>query len=307
MNKCRFILSACLVGLLGALPACHKSGGSSSQSGNIYVAGYSGTLGSSTKGNFWENGQLMLVPNSTPITAMCIADSNLYLLAGNTYWINDYPHVLPYANIQSTSAIAVSGSVVYVVATIDTSHAVYFRNDSLIDLTPGIYTALDDAAAATGIAISGSDIYISGNLHDSAVYWKNGDVNYLPGGYTTTCIAVSGTNVFVAGYSETNQPVYWANGVLHVLQPQFAEVNCIAASGSDVYVGGATGGVDNALYWKNGVAVPLPGGAVDFGIQVIGGSVYAAGVADPGLAVYWVNGVMYSLGEGSASSIAVGN
>ena len=37
-----------------------------------------------------------------------------------------------------------------------------------------------------------------------------------------------------------------------MLQPQFAAVTCIAASGNDVYVGGATGAVDNALYWKNG-------------------------------------------------------
>jgi hypothetical protein len=300
-------MTAIPVCFLVLFPSCRKSGGSSSSSGNIYVAGYSGTLGPTTQGIFWENGQVMLVPNSTPITAMCVADSNLYLLAGNTYWVNDFPHVLPYPNISSSSAIAVSGSDVYVVVVIDTLHAVYFKNDSLIDLTPGIEVSLDYSAASTGIAISGSDIYISGNLHDSAVYWKNGVVNYLPGGYQAIGIAVSDTNVFVAGYDETNEPVYWRNGVMHTLQPQYAELYCIAASGNDVYVGGATGGVDNALYWKNGVPVALLGGAVDFGILVKGNDVYAAGLADPGLAVYWVNGAMHSLGQGSASSIAVGN
>jgi hypothetical protein len=293
--------------VVASLVSCHKSGGSSSQeSGTIYVAGYAGDLSAGTAGAFWENGQYMIVPQSTPITAMCVADSDLYLLAGNTYWKNDFPHVLPYANISSSSAIAVLGSDVYVVAQIDTPHAIYFKNDSLVDLTPGIETQLDYAAAANGIAISENDLYICGNLHDSAVYWKNGTMHYLPGGYEAIAIAVSGSNVFAAGYNDMMQPVYWRNGVVQPLQPQTAAVNCIAASGDDVYVGGETGGVDKAIYWKNGSGVLLAGGAVDYGILVQGSTIYAAGVADPGFAVYWVNGVMHSLGTGSASSIAVG-
>jgi len=232
---------------------------------------------------------------------MCVSGSDLYFAGGNTYWKNDFAHVLPYVHVSSSSAIAVSDTDVYVVAQIDTPHAVYFKNDSLIDLTPGIVTQLDDAAGATGIAISGSDIYICGNLHDTAVFWKNGAVNYLPGGYQAIGIAVSDANVFVAGYNDMNQPVYWRNGVLHPLQPQDAQVTCIAAFGNDVYVGGATGGVNYALYWKNGVSVPLVGGAVDFALLVKGGTIYAAGLADPGLAVYWVNGKMHTLGTGSAS------
>ena len=301
------IKSAIPLFLLVLLLSCHKSGGGSPEgSGTIYVAGYSGSLSSNTAGAFWENGQYMIVPQSKPIMAMCVADSDLYLLAGNTYWKNDFPHQIPYANISSSSAIAVSGSDVYVVAQIDTQHAVYFKNDSLVDLTPGIEVQLDYSATATGIAISGNDIYICGNLHDTAVYWKNGTINYLAGGYQAVAIAVSGDNVFVAGYSDMEQPVYWRNGVLSVLQPQFAQVTCIAASGNDVYIGGATGGVNQAMYWKNGKGMPLAGGAVDYGILVRGNSLYAAGVANPGLAVYWVNGVIHSLGAGSASSIAVG-
>jgi hypothetical protein len=45
------------------------------------------------------------------------------------------------------------------------------------------------------------------------VYWKNGVINYLTGGYAANYIAVSGENVYVTGTAAASY-VYWVNGQL---------------------------------------------------------------------------------------------
>ena len=69
----------------------------------------------------------------------------------------------------------------------------------------------------------------------------------------------------------------------------------------DIYVGGATYNEKTrkhtALYWKNGVSVPLTDGQTDAEVRamaVVGNNVYAAGTVH-GQAVYWKNGQMISL------------
>jgi hypothetical protein len=69
---------------------------------------------------------------------------------------------------------------------------------------------------------------------DKAVYWKNGVINYLPDGYSAESIAVSGNNVYVTGNSN-NRAAYWINGQLHVLG-QYDAVSGIVVSGTDVYM-----------------------------------------------------------------------
>ncbi len=124
-------------------------------------------------------------------------------------------------------------------------------------------------------------------------------------------VAVSGSDVYVAGTSLRNGDVYWKNGSMQTLGPSPAFVKCITASGNDVYVGGTTYGENHAVYWKNGVEVDLPGGYTVNDMAVIGSDVYAVGNANPGnngigdYAVFWKNGVVDTLGIGHANAIAV--
>jgi hypothetical protein len=86
---------------------------------------------------------------------------------------------------------------------------------------------------------------------------------------------------------------------------------------ADVYVAGweSTGTHTVAKYWKNGIAVPLPGGTASEGatsIFVSGTDVYVAGWGDNGthsLSQYWKNGTPVQLSDGTydarASSIVV--
>lgn len=71
---------------------------------------------------------------------------------------------------------------------------------------------------ATAIFISGKDVYISGSIGRSAVYWKNGIAVTLADNATARDIKVIGNDVYVTGQyydalAGTRVAVLWKNGV----------------------------------------------------------------------------------------------
>ena len=134
-------------------------------------------------------------------------------------------------------------------------------------------------------------VYTAGYYYDEggskACYWQNGTRVDLDG-RAASAIAVSGSDVYVAGtYLDGNpQACYWKNGTRVDLDGH--EARAIAVSGSDVYVAGSYLGTvygvgmynsqtivtDKACYWKNGVRVDLPnpgvGGTQAWDIAVLG-------------------------------------
>ncbi|MDR1307925.1 MAG: hypothetical protein LBK74_10180 [Treponema sp.] len=162
-------------------------------------------------------------------------------------------------------------------------------------------------------------------------YWLNDRQQALPVtgalGGSARAIAVSGSNVYIAGSTQyPNSPCYWLNGTRHDLPVSRAEVlggaAAIAVSGSNVYIAGSershTGNYQwksTPGYWLNGVWHDLPvsgtyGSAA--AIVISGSDVYIAGQdgdgekSTPG---YWLNGVWQGLPvtgtSGSARGIAV--
>jgi hypothetical protein len=78
-------------------------------------------------------------------------------------------------------------------------------------------------------------------------------------------------------------------------------------SATDVYVAGTMGG--QAVYWKNGQAVILPGGTGASGIVVVGTDVYVSGYNNSTgiyVAMYWKNGVLTTLSNGTQDVITTG-
>ncbi len=289
-----------------------------SEPATVYVGGLSGTPGLTTQGVVWVNGQSTSIPNTSSVTAICISGGDVYVLQGNTYLKNGNPVTIP--DVYASSSILVSGQDVYVIGRTlassnsgvgSTAAAVYWKNGVEINLTQNLADVV--AATTTGIAVSGSDVYVSGYLYvngndtNDAVYWKNGILHYLPDGYMAKCIAVSGNDVYVGGSSLHSSDKYWINGVEQSLGNN-AWVNTITTSGSDVYIAGFTAsGPDQATYWKNGISVPLPEGYAGTGIAVSGTDVYVSGNTNGGNAVFWKNTLVDTLGNGEASCIAVGN
>lgn len=194
----------------------------------------------------------------------------------------------------------------------------------------------------SGMQVAGNDVYVSGGSHQSqrnnppsyrfAEYWKNGVPTLLVNGLldssgsaysfagypTTTGIAVSGSDVYVSGYELTSGDnviaIYWKNGVATYLStsPAGSSANGIAVSGSDVYVAGYQNINDTsrAMLWKNGAPLILPygGSAAANAVFVSGTDVYVAGygwhIGGVYVSVYWKNGVLTSLTNGTNPAIA---
>jgi hypothetical protein len=174
--------------------------------------------------------------------------------------------------------------------------------------------------------VNGNDVYASCS-HGQPGYWLNGNWVYLTpldvGAYSqVNCLAVSGSNFSVGGYSTNSSgstiPGYWLNGsFVSLAVPAGAEspsVSCLVLEGSNIYAGGNYSEITgNVLgYWLNGNFVilnaPLIQGSIS-SIVVSGTDVYATDFnAGPG---YWLNGSWVGLrmptgySTGGVSSIVV--
>jgi hypothetical protein len=251
------------------------------------------------------------------------------------YWRNDTLVTLTNSNIYSAAtAITAAGRDVYVAghAVIDGKDlAVYWKNGVLNKLGYG---------EANAIELIGNDVYVAGfvatgdpgNSPVVACYWKNGVVVTLPNpvaetsggvpGSSANAIAAQNNDVFVTGSANVSYgggnpvAIYWKNGKATALTSysvNFGALNAtshgnsIVAKGTDVYIAGditppsgilsSPGDIGGAVYWKNGTVVALSNGtsSVAGGIIVQNGDVYASGSYYANTAFYWKNKVRYIL------------
>ena len=279
---------------------------------NVYVAGF-GTWFSPTRGQlpygvFWKDGfpldpDLMNMPGTYELYSLAVSNNDIYMTGWGT-----------------------------------PSIATYWKNENPVELLPAYSpSTLNILSTATSIAVSGNDVYVSGSQYEQlspaggwskvfAEYWKNGNLVKLTDGSKntyTSSIAVSGTDVYVAGSDVEGVAKYWKNGTLVNLTDGStgATANSITVSGTDVYVAGTQwdGNLIQysngytvyhrnpiAKYWKNGQPVNLTDGskwAEAKSIVVSGTDVYVAGF-EGGVAKYWKNGSPVILGEVSKKSEA---
>jgi hypothetical protein len=188
-----------------------------------------------------------------------------------------------------------------------------------------------DFAAATGIAVKGSDVYVCGYLPNpshnfigyEAAYWKNGDPIFLGDSTQTsfaTGIAISGGDIYISGYYFAGpgyaRAVYWRNGIEVVLSDSTHSApmaKAIVVAGTDIYVAGSVGldpqgSKPAAVVWKNGILSYLGDtsqGGVASCLAIVNGDVYAGGWTGVGnnvpinsainYATYWKNGMAFNL------------
>jgi len=216
--------------------------------------------------------------------------------------------------------------------------AKYWKNGQAVSLTDGTTDA-----GATSIFVSKNDVYVCGSVDGNAIYWKNGNPVTLGDGHAT-CIAVSGNDVYVAGWvrvlsgTESIHACYWKNGILtylpdntrsenywgnYPIDSKYSLANSIFISGSDVYIAGGESisrmtspypspgyaFCISAVYWKNGNEIYLIKGP------------YAGSYADEAYSIfvngqdvyacgalearYWKNGTSVYLPGETAKSIYV--
>ena len=249
-------------------------------------------------------------------------------VAEATIWKNGEAVTLPSpTKVHSTiSAIAVNGTDVYAVGSYFagsgpyTYVACYWKN--------GVFTALSaesNYSEASGIVISGNDIYISGKLNEHAVYWKNGNLTSLPeNGFTRSATAdliFNGGNIYVCGTVSTNfttQACYWKNGTLSVLSTDNSSASDIDFNETVLYIAGSLylkndisgASSSRACYWKNGNPVMLPdnnsASSYASGINFLNNDIFVVGNADAysqqASAAFWKNGTLTRLTDGKEYS-----
>jgi len=187
----------------------------------------------------------------------------------------------------------------------------------------GVVTTLSNKSSyATGIAISGNDVYVVGSDDGIPTYWKNGVATIMqnntnPFLYSEpTPIAVSESgdvHVLSSGTFPSKQGKYWKNGSSVVLSG-ITYPTSIKISGNDVYISGYTSnnyGVPQARLWKNGVVTNIGNGKASF-IALTGSDIQLAVNQNAhSVAKYWKNDTEIILSDGlenaHASAIAVSN
>ncbi len=346
-----FLVCITLLGCTIDASSGDGDGDSNSKTPDIYLAG----TGTNGKAVYWKNGTAVVLSNeSSKATGIALSGDDVYVSGteGNpsrpVYWKNGTVITLPTIGSLGTeiTGIAVSGNDVYVsgyesvnpvypVMTGVNSVARYWKNgtgytiSTTINNTPSGFPSI--SGFTTGIAAIGNDAYISGSQVIAVAtlgtfytprYWKNGSplsLSFTSGQKIqyTTAIAVSGNDVYVAGYDFNGLPAnlnilwtpryvakYWKNGTEIILKDGTNGIytTAIAISGNDVYVAG----YDNvAKYWKNGTEVILTDGSRATAIAISGNDVYVAGVGVGGWK-YWKNGVSTAISDASnITAIAV--
>ncbi len=240
---------------------------------DVYVAGATNVT-AVANAVYWKNGNIVNL-GAGYAYGIAVSGTDVYV-AGDVInttgtmaavWKNG---VLTTLGIGQIAAIQVIGTDVYMAGfAMDvngTSFATYWKNNTPVTL---------DQGEATAIALVGTDVYVAGNSYQSAVYWKNGTKVVLTANSGTMDMAVSGSDIYISGTSLVGQAFfggYWKNGVQTLFNKTNTSVGGIAVSGSNVYVAGLSinsNQQNTATLFNNGMPTLLSsGGTTDFATSV---------------------------------------
>lgn len=139
------------------------------------------------------------------------------------------------------------------------NHAGYYHDGNLITLSG----QADNADTyANSIYVDGYDVYVAGMESDdfgsTAVYWKNGEVNYLPQGSVASGIVVKNGNVYICGHEATmsgDVACCWINNKRYLLDNGTRTAGISVDEAGHVYIVGyymdRTTYVCSMRYWTD--------------------------------------------------------
>ena len=257
--------------------------------GDIYIGGFNINSADVCRAGYWKNGNWIGLPyldskmNSGAVGGVVVSNGSVYaggytmedtgswFITHPCYWKDGVLHCLP-RNDSDVSDMVVSGGSLYFSGAWAPG---YWKDEVWHGLTVPSGT---NFFSSTNIVISGNDIYVAANIHnssnDAVGYWKNDVFITLPSLDVTknawlADFKVYDGVVYASGscYNSSGSLVsgYWANGVWQSLVAPGASgydgVNSIVVSGGNVYATGIftnTAGEIVAGYWVNGVWQVLP-------------------------------------------------
>jgi hypothetical protein len=226
-----------IIPLILALASCKKSGNQTlmaTSAVDVYVVGTVTGSNGNTVATYWKNGVAIKVADS-------LSNSNALgiVIEGNDIYLFGYIEKSGYLNA-----------------------AAYWKNGVLTTLTDGKLES-----QINSLSVNSGTVLAAGVINTKAALWINGTQQVLQGvsvPYSSAeGIAVSGGNIYVAGYltgvNVNNSAVVWEDGNPTVLTGGGDTVNSIATAiainGNDIYEAGSIN--DRATYWKNGTPVKL--------------------------------------------------
>jgi hypothetical protein len=247
----------------------------------VFVAGTETDTASGREiSTVWKNGVINSQAPSTNHTyarAVCVEGNDVYTTGYENdgvwkwkVWKNGTV-LYSYFDGEPTdgNAIAVSGGDVYTAGHfyspgVFKHYAVTFKNSQPLILTDG-----NQQAEALGIAVSGSEVFVTGYYGNEARLWKNGAIEVLnnASGFRGIAVTVKGTDVYVLGYSNS-LPLkirMWKNGVSTDIVSGSGDAwgkSIAVANNNDVYIAGyeVLNGKAAARVWKNGTPSTLNDG-----------------------------------------------
>jgi hypothetical protein len=255
---------------------------------DVYIVGRLKANNGIYVATYWKNGTPIKLADSivnSTATGIVLVGSDIHISGIKSevpskamYWKNSVSQTLSdNTNGATANAIAANGTDIYLAGSkytgqpgpIPFTAATYWKNGVATTL-PGTATTVWD------IAISDNNIYMVGtedpgsNNYGKDIPWKNGVAGTISPQTIfpqTYAVALQGNDVYFAGVSfqpvgilYNSLPTYWKNGSPVILGNQTeADIYDIALNGNDVYVCGQNlqGSIEQATYWKNGVATTL--------------------------------------------------
>jgi hypothetical protein len=289
----------------------------------VYVAGSIRKFGS-FYGTLWKNGVETSLTNgvyNTFMTSLFVKDEVVHasgnMSIGNSVassWRIENETQMPAPRLNETSNDGYANSIF-----VSESNDIYIAGHEFKNMAGfvakvwknGTMTQLtENFGAATGVSVSGNDVYVSGYEADEdiiyAKLWKNGVATILTPDDARAhakCVFTSGPDVYVAiqSFNESDASIkVWKNGnVANVTTSGYADVHSIFVLGNDVYLAGFSirDNQYNATLWVNGVPSFLSDnpGSEARSVYVHDGDVYVVGFEPQedgtNTAVLWKNGV----------------
>lgn len=198
---------------------------------DVYVAGNvsEDPYWSNTQARYWKNGQEVKLqsPNRTGrawVQSISVIDNDVYVIGREEsyipiYWKNG--KLMDSFQLDRVSVIKSINGNIYAVGS-QNKKAAYWKNGKITILTT-------EESLASGIAVSGNDVYIIGVIGSydykalypgygnggKGVYWKNGQIMSLNGADTPypTSVSVDGDDSYIVGVDQTQlRSILWING-----------------------------------------------------------------------------------------------
>jgi hypothetical protein len=266
------------------------------------------------------------IANAGPITSIVTSGSDVYMAAGTGGYFKNSSFV-PVKGAASIKDIALSGTNIYTAGQ-DSSYnaAAYWDNntETVLGMPLGGLQAGIGFIGISGIAASGNNVFVSGYSEESVLItkdfygylWSNGHVQSIGGhqpGFSAPIVgvAISGSDIYVAGDSLNTGGGYWKNGVFTSINNGNFSPASIATFAGDTYITGSAGG--QGAYWKNGILINfMPGNCVVVNAVALNGTdLYVLGSDTNYNKMVWKNGTLFAtLGPFSIllpTCIAIGN